>query len=56
MLVENQSTFVVTYPAAGRYAIQYDVADKFGNRSQQRGIVDVTQPAPAGDATIVTLP
>ena len=56
MLMENRSTFVVTYPALGKYAIQYDVADKYGNTSQQRGIVDVSQPVPEGDALTVTLP
>lgn len=56
LLIENRSYFVATYSAAGKYAIQYDVADKFGNSSRQRGVVDVTQPAPATDAVIVTLP
>ncbi|MBP6910717.1 PKD domain-containing protein [Patescibacteria group bacterium] len=56
LLIENRSYFVATYPEAGKYAIQYDVADKFGNSSRQRGVIDVTQPAPTTDAIIVTLP
>lgn len=56
LLVENRSYFTTTYPAAGKYAIQYDVSDKFGNSSRQRGIVEVVAPITAVDATIVTLP
>lgn len=56
LLIENRSYFVGTYPAAGKYAIQYDVADKFGNASRQRGVVDIASPLPAGNATLVTLP
>ena len=56
LLIENRSYFVATYPAAGRYAMQYDVSDRFGNTSRQRGVIDVTAPAPTTDAAIVTLP
>lgn len=55
-LIENRSYFTTTYPQPGRYAIQYDVADKFGNSSRQRGLLDIAGPTPATDAIIVTLP
>ena len=56
LFIENRNTFVATYPAPGKYAIQYDVADKYGNTSRQRGVVDASQPAPLEDAALVTLP
>lgn len=55
-MIENRSYFTATYPAPGKYAIQYDVADKFGNNSTQRGIVELNQQVAPNDATIVTLP
>lgn len=56
MLVENRSYFTVAYPGAGKYAIQYDVADKFGNTSRQRGIVEINDVVAPDDAQVMTLP
>ena len=56
MLIENRSYFTAAYPGQGKYAIQYDVADKFGNTSRQRGIVEINSVVAANDAQIMTLP
>ncbi len=56
MLIENRSYFTATYPGPGKYAIQYDVADKFGNTSRQRGIVETNEIVAPNDAQILTLP
>lgn len=56
LLIENRSYFVATYPTAGKFALQYDVSDKYGNSSRQRGVVDIDSPIDNEDAHIVTLP